>query len=81
MWVRSLVLPVCLRFFPFGWGNSLLALDRLCCISQKYVPFAVVFLSRQGASLFESGQSPSSLLGGIMHGTLSARHTATPLYA
>jgi hypothetical protein len=37
---------------------------------QKYVPFAAIFLSWQGVSLFESGQFPPPLVGGIMHGTL-----------
>jgi len=41
----------------------------------RFEPF---IRSCAGVSLFESGQFPSPLVGGIMHGTLQARHTATP---
>jgi hypothetical protein len=54
-----------------------LALTDFYSGAQEYVPFTAAFLSCQGASLFESGQSPSSLVGGIMHRTLQDRHTAT----
>ena len=35
---------------------------------QKYVPFTAVLLRWQGISLFESGQFPSPLVGGITLG-------------
>ncbi len=52
--------------------------DRVVLI---YVTLTSIFLSWQGPFLFESGQFPSSLVGGMTHGTLQARHTASPLYA
>ena len=41
--------------------------------------FEPVISGRQGVSLFESGQFPSSLVGDIVHRTLQARQMATPL--
>ena len=58
-----------------GWNEKTI----ITAILKNMFRFEPVISGRQRVSLFESGQFPSSLVGGIMHRTLQDRETATPL--
>jgi len=58
--------------------NIIASLILMRVVVKNIFRFEPLIRGCSGVSLFESGQFPSLLVGGIMHGMLQPRHTATP---